>query len=103
MRLSFSEYIESKNVLKMAAEDAPKHRQSFNIIKYCKIPVHEDFKSNIKTYVALKPKDVVEVVWEKHEDSMIVRYIILNEEYNYFPTWANTKFCNWLTINCKII
>jgi len=57
MRLTFSEYVESKNILKMAAEDAPKHKQAFNVTKYCKVPVHEDFKSNSKTYIGLKPKD----------------------------------------------
>lgn len=102
MRLSFSEYIESKNILKLAVEDAPKHKQIFNVTKYCKIPVHEDFKSNTKEYIGLKPKDSVEVIWETHESQMIVRYIIINEQYNYFPTWTNKKFCNWLTMNCKI-
>lgn len=103
MRLSFSDYVESKNILKNAIEDAPKHKQCFNVTKYCKIPVNENFKTNEKTYFSLKPKDSVEVIWEKHDTQMIVRYIIINEEYNYFPTWSNKKFSNWLSLNCTSV
>lgn len=101
MRISFAEYIESKKILRTAAEDTPKHRQSFTVLKYCKIPVSESQDKEIKTYISLKPKDVIDVIWEKHEEALIPNLIILNEEKDYFISWSGKKFNQWLESTCN--
>lgn len=102
MIISFKEYIESKNILKNAAEDFAKLKISYIVNKYCKIPVTEDFEGE-KKYIQFKPKDTIEIFWEKHDDKMIARSIIINKEYKVYPTWNIKKFNNWVTSTCSNI
>jgi len=102
MLLTFTEYLESKNILKNAAEDAAKIKMNYYITKYCKIPVRENEDSD-KKYIALKPKDVIQILWEKHDDKMFARQIVINDADVYHTTWTIKKFNNWVQTTCNNI
>jgi predicted transcriptional regulator len=101
MIISFKEYIESKNILRNAAEDSAKIKISYIVNKYCKIPITEDIEDTDKKYIQFKPKDTIEIFWEKHEDKMIARFLVVNEEYKVYPTWTIKKFNNWVDSTCS--
>lgn len=103
MFLTFSEYIESKNVLRMAAEDAAKIKKMYYVTKYCKLPVSEAIDDNDKDYISLKPKDVIEITWEKDQDNLVARFICVNEGEKLFPSWSISKFNNWVDSTCVLI
>jgi hypothetical protein len=101
--LSFSQYIESKNILRMAVEDATKIKRIYYVTKYCKLPVYEDLENNNKDYISLKPRDVIEITWEKDNDNLVARFICINEGQKLFPSWSISKFNSWVESTCILI
>lgn len=99
-RLSFKEYIESKNKLKIAGDDYPRYKLDYEVNKYCKLPILEDYESDQKTYISLKPKDRISILWEKIDFVRpTVKYILIKEndkETKYYLSWSLPKFSNWL-------
>lgn len=103
MFLSFREYLESKSILRTAAEDAAKIKKVYQVNKYCKIPVCENLDDDHKIYIALKPKDVIEIIWEQHDDKLIARFLSVDERGKFFPTWTTRKFQNWVDSTCNLL
>lgn len=98
-RLSFKEYYESKNQLLQASENIPKVINEYLIKKYCKIPV---IINEEKDFVTLKPKDVIKILWEFHNDVPTAKKIIVEDEEcnenSYKPYWSDTKLQNWIEL-----
>lgn len=96
-KISFSEYYQSKETLKRAADNSPKYFLIYEVMKYCKIPLLIDYDD--KDYVSLKPKDVIKILWEgTTNNSAIAHYIIINgDEHKRFKfSWNGNKVSNWL-------
>ena len=103
MKLNFKDYYDSKIKLLEAIDCSPKVKLSYRLDKYCKLPLHETVDAEKKLYYALKPDDVVEIIWEYDSpDSPTVRCIKINEK-TYFPVWHSAKIFNWTLKNTKEI
>lgn len=104
-KISFKQYFESKQRLKAAGEDCPKYFQEYVVSKYCKLPLLEDINSEEKVYVALKPKDKVEIFWEVTDlVHPIPRYVkIISEEVvedkKFFFSWNLMRVNKWLELS----
>lgn len=104
-RLTFKEYVESKNKLLLAGEECPRITLEYEITKYCKIPVTESPDDETKLQVSLKPKDTIEVLWEHNDPSYPTpRNIVLTSEGNkkVYPCWNNKKVLKWVQNNSLI-
>ena len=109
-RLSFKEYYESKKRLLMASESIPRIRNEYYLTKYCKFPIFESMDSDSKQYVSFKPKDRIEVLWEKMDENDAYpaarRMLIISEsgdEMEVYPCWNNKKMHNWIDNNTNEI
>lgn len=102
-KLSFKEYCESKEYLRLAAENIPQITERYELTKYCKFPIVMD-EDGGKQYVSFRPKDTIEVLWEfLNPEVPVARKVIVctDEEDNQKiqPAWGNTKLSSWLNKN----
>ena len=104
-KISFKQYYESKQKLKAAGEDCPKYFKEYTINKYLKLPLLEEVDSEEKVYLALKPKDKLQIFWEVSDlVNPIPRYVrIISEEVlddkKYYFSWTLPKINKWLDLS----
>lgn len=92
---TFKEYLESKELLKMALEEVPKVKEIYEIEKYCSIPVKEG--EDDVSYIKLKPKDLIEILWENTPGDRTPKYFtLLAEEEQQSFAWSNAKIRSWV-------
>ena len=105
-KITFKEYLESKEKLRQAISESPVYTATYSVKKYCKIPVGESKET--KEYVALKPKQKVIVEWKYDDidnpDIISLRFenvkdIATEELYEMF--WTGTRLQKWLTTNTR--
>jgi hypothetical protein len=104
-KLSFKEYLESKQQLLKTLGECPIQSLTYNVTKYCRLIVGEN---NDKKAVLLKPGHTIIVEWQyqnvedvtpqplsiRFEDS---KDIDASEEFN--TPWKSTKLAKWLSKN----
>ena len=92
--LEFSEYLDSKELLRHAGENLPKVKIMYESRKYCKIPLLDELNSEDKKYISLKPKDKLEILWgyitEKDQHPIQINLISEGGKVMYF-SWGDTK------------
>jgi hypothetical protein len=93
---SFKEYLESKELLKLALDEAPKVREIYEIEKYCSVPIVE--ADGEKEYLKFKPKDLIEILWENTSDTPTPKYFTVLTEGEDPKTfaWSNAKIKSWI-------
>ncbi len=103
-KLSFKEYLDSKEKLREAVLKTPQRTASYNVRKYCKLIVGESKDS--KEQVALKPKQKIIIEWlytDVDNPTIVnmtfegVKEIEAEEEYQTY--WNGTKLLKWLNRN----
>lgn len=104
--LSFKDYLDSKERLKLAGDNIPIVKQLYEVRKYCKLPLLENKDNDEKTYFSLKPKDYIEIIWEyANVESPTPLHVLLPSEDDkimYF-SWSDAKVRKWVdTTICKI-
>lgn len=104
-KLSFKEYCQSKEYLRLAAESIPQIKEEYELTKYCKFPVVTDGVDD-KEYISFKPKDTIEVVWEYlNPEAPIARKVLVttddDDHSKIQPAWGNTKLSSWLNKNTR--
>jgi len=103
-KLSFREYYDSKKKLLSACDSIPRIRNEYVLTKYCKFPVFESLDDDEKQYIAFKPKDTIEILWERcneFDDYPAAKCITLVSEggKEVFPCWNNNKLHKWVDNN----
>lgn len=105
-KLTFKEYLASKEKLREAIKQTPVHRAQYLMRKYCKLPVGETKEE--KQYVALKPKHKLIVEWNyrnfDNPDLLSICFenvdgIDETEEFQSF--WSEDRFKKWLLRNTR--
>ena len=103
-KLTFKEYLESKERLREAIEKTPKQVKEYTVSKYCKLVVGESKEE--KEQINLKPKQKIIVEWLYNDiDNPTVTKITFNgvcpdidsNEYNSY--WNPKKLQKWLMKN----
>jgi hypothetical protein len=99
INLSFKDYLDAKDKLKSAGDACPRIKQMYEVRKYCKIPLTDGLTEDEKVYISLKPKDIVEILWEYEAiDHKVPKQICLtfdDDKVMYF-TWSNAKVSKWV-------
>lgn len=103
-RLSFKEYYDSKKTLLSAYDDVLRIRTEYVLTKYCKFPIFESLDGDERMYVSFKPRDVIEVLWERtneFDDYPAAKCFVLVSEAGkeVFPCWNNKKIHKWVERN----
>lgn len=105
-KLSFKDYLDSKQKLKEAIETTSKCKSIYTVTKYCRLPLGE--KSN-KANVSFKPNQKIIIEWFYPSPTSIpepIAIILENDEnvdIETFSTyWNSSKLLNWLNKNTKI-
>lgn len=104
-RPTFKEYCSSKDSLRLAADNVLRVTENYTMRKYCKFPVIAE-EADDTEYVALKPKDIIEVVLEYliPDNPTVVSFKVESEEDTgekiaVRPSWGNKKLVEWLDKN----
>ena len=99
-KLTFKEYMASKDKLRQAIAETPVVSTTYMVKKYCKIRIGES-KDN-REEIALKPKQRVIVEWryddiKNPEPESIILDDISPEEREVY--WTGAKLRSWLSKN----
>lgn len=101
-KISFKEYCLSKKYLRLAVDNVPQIMEHYELTKYCKFPVVTE---DDKKYVALKPKDSVEVVWEclnpEQPTLKSLKVVVEDDTQTVQPAWSDAKLAAWLKNNTR--
>ena len=104
-KLSFKEYLESKQQLLKTLGECPVQSLSYNITKYCRLIVGE---TDDRKAVLLKPGQTIIIEWQyQNVDDMTPKPVTIrfednkdidsDEEFN--TPWKPSKLVKWLTKN----
>ena len=103
-KLTFKEYLDSKDRLREAVEKAPRQTVTYTINKYSKLVIGESKES--KSYINLKPKHKVELdlLYEDIDNPTVlairfigVETILAEAEHKTF--WEGKRLLTWLDRN----
>lgn len=104
-KMSFSQYLDSKEKLREAVENTPVQITEHTVYKYCKFSVGEQEN---KEQISLKPKHKVLVEWVYNDidnpDVSSIRFkdvegIDSEQEFDTF--WSNYRLQKWLNTNTR--
>jgi hypothetical protein len=103
-KLTFKQYVDSKNQLLAAIEETPIHTSTYCVKKYCKLVIGES--KNDKDSIPLKPSNIIKVKWLYDDPDNPkplsltfegVRGIINESEHKVY--WSGSKLLEWLGKN----
>lgn len=99
-KLTFKDYLESKERLRQAIKETPIASTTYVVKKYCKVRVGESKDS--REEIALKPKQTIVVEWrytdiDNPEPVSIILEDISSEERPVY--WNGQKLKDWLSKN----
>ena len=100
-KLTFKQYLDSKDQLKKAIELVPVTLQEYEVRKYCALAVGDDDID--RQSISLKPSHKVLVEWRydniDNPTPLSIRFVGLTEvdELDQYSTsWSSTKLKKWL-------
>lgn len=105
-KLTFKQYLDSKERLREAVKQTPIRKVEYMMRKYCKLPVGETKED--KQYIPLKPKQKIIVEWNYRdlENPQLEGLFFENvdgvddtDEYQSF--WSDDRFKKWLLKNTR--
>lgn len=106
-KLTFKQYLESKERLREAANSVPQQTATYDVRKYCKLVVGESKEE--KEYIKLKPKNKIIVEW-KYDDvdnptcmSICFEGTEVSQDQRFSALWAGDRLVRWLDRNAKQI
>jgi hypothetical protein len=101
MKLTFKQYLESKEQLLKAIENVPVSINEYEVIHYCSLPLGEYEED--KELVGLKPKQKIVVEWKYDtvDDPTPVSIKLkgvqsIDEDDHYQTFWTGQKLQKWL-------
>lgn len=101
-RLGFKEYFDSKQVLREMAEVSFNCTTRHEIIRYCKVPFILT-ESLTKTYVSIKPRDIISVNWSTDQSgNRLIESVKLSNkdgQVELTPSWDAKKIKSWIEHN----
>lgn len=105
-KLSFKQYLESKEQLLKAIANTPISVVEYEVKKYCSLPLGETEED--KRLVGLKPKQSIIVEWRyttpnnpTPESVRLVGIKEIDEDEKHSTFWSGIKFSKWLSRHAK--
>ena len=102
-KLSFKEYLESKEALRSAVKEIPRTQIEYEVKKYCSFPIGE---ATERQQIKLKPSNRLFISWlcEDRNDPTAIKVEFEGtdvDDTTEKPTWNNKKLLKWLLNNTK--
>lgn len=104
-KLSFKQYLESKEKLREAVENVPVQITEHTVYKYCKFSTGEQEN---KQQISLKPKHKVIVEWTytdmENPEVTSIRFENvdgIDPEQQFDTFWSNYRLQKWLNTNTR--
>lgn len=98
------QFIDSKTQLLEALQRDPIHRATYEVTKYCKVPVGESKES--KQYIPLKPKQRIIIEWKYNNDDLesiphplSIEFEFMNENSIHQTFQSGEKLRKWIYTN----
>ena len=105
-KLTFKQYLASKEKLREAIASTPVRKARYSLRKYCKFPVGESKEE--KNFISLKPKHemVVEWLYTNPDNPTAVSLTFenvdgVNAEEEFVAFWSDERFQKWLLKNTR--
>ena len=105
-KLTFKQYLESKEKLREAIKQTPVRKAEYVMRKYVKLPVGES--KDEKEYISLKPKHKVIVEWNYRDmdNPELVSIFFedvegVNPDEGHKSFWSDERFKKWLFRNTR--
>lgn len=105
-KLTFKEYLDSKEKLREAVRNTPQREARYTVRKYCKLVVGESKED--KEYINLKPKHNILVEWlyDDIDNPTIVSIKVegvkdVDPEDEHETFWTGERFQKWLLRNTR--
>lgn len=103
-KITFKQYLDSKERLTAAIEESPIHTATYHVHKYTNLPVGESKESKIK--IPLKPTQKLHIKW-KYDDINNPQVINIMFEgidevdptKEHIAFWASDRLSKWLIKN----
>lgn len=103
-KLSFKEYLDSKQKLREAIEKTPRREAVYNVRKYCKLIIGESKEE--KSQITLKPNQKISVDWLyenlDNPTPVSIKFAGIEDVDNSQPFetyWQGNKLLKWLARN----
>lgn len=106
INLSFKDYLDAKERLKLAGESCPRTKKLYEVRKYCKLPLLESIHEDEKHYITLKPKDKIEILWEYESiENPSPKQITLtfDEDQIMYFAWSEAKIKKWINSSATLL
>ena len=102
-KLSFKDYLDSKETLRSAIKETPKTKIEYEVKKYCTFPIGE---SEERQAIKLKPHNRVFIEWlcEDRKKPKAVKVTFEgtdDDSADDVPTWKEPKLLKWLLNNTE--
>ncbi len=100
MKKSFLDFLTARDILVGQTTNNPTSSIKYKINKYTKFPT---INENVETLICVKPKEIIEVLWEFDTNGNVVdiRQIKINENIYYYPN-DTRSLRKWLNTNTLI-
>lgn len=105
-KLTFKDYLDSKEKLREAVEKTPQRIASYAVRKYCKLVVGESKET--KEYISLKPKHNVLVEWLYNDidnptviNIKVEGVVGVDSADPYETFWSGERLQKWLLRNTR--
>ena len=105
-KLTFKEYVESKQRLREAAKNTPQQEVKYTVRKYCKLVVGENKEE--KEQINLKPDQTITVKWlyEDFENPtpLSISFAGVNsvdDDDTFSTSWQGFRLERWLSRNAR--
>lgn len=105
-KLTFKQYLESKELLKKALENTPTTINEYVVCSYCSLPLGETKEES--KLISLKPRSKIIIEWryDNVDDPTVMSVRIsgskdVDEFENHSTFWENKKLQKWLTRHTK--
>lgn len=97
-KLTFKQYLQSKQQLRNAVNFTPKTTNNYIVNKYCALSVNEHIN-----HVKLKPSHKLNIKWLHENINYPTPINVIINQNKYTPKWTNQRFLRWLTKNTTLI
>lgn len=106
-RLSFTDYLATKDHLRTALNETPYKVAKYRVAKYCKLEVQEDTAGGIAGILSLKPNHelIVEWLYEDIDNPTAESVVLMTKTTNSMVSLKMThaRFSKWVISNCDAV
>jgi len=100
MKLTFEEYLKSKETLLISINRDPKKVSLYEVVNYCKLS--HGVSRSTRSLLSLKPSDIIKISWNYKDRINPVCESIKVNNMDLILYWPSEKLQQWLDKNSTV-